>query len=437
MSLTGSAMPDQLVADPVYAQLKGYVIESTGLAYYSDKDADFARRLRRRLANFGAPDCAAYLDVLRDPARGPLELEALIAEITIGETHFFRHQDHFDALVAEVFPEIIARRSSVRRLSIWCAGCADGAEPYSLSILLRRHLAQQLANWETSILGTDLNRQSLALAREGRYEEWSFRSTPDELRRTSFVREGKRWCLAPEYRQGVSFEYHNLIEDCAPCPGFDLIVCRNVMIYFAPDQMRRIVNRFHDGLAPGGWLLVGPAEPNMTCFTSFRAVNAPGVTLYQKPLPALPAAAVAPEVPQPLRATPIPTLEEVRRQADRGDWQIAAAGCEKLLMFDGMNPLIHLQHALVLEEMGRPREAERSLRRAIYLDRQCALAHYHLGRLLRARGDHRQAVRSFDNILELLSARSGAEGVSGDESVTVEQLRKLTEAQLETMGTRA
>ena len=289
MSPTPQGPADELLNDPLYPHLKEHLIESTGLAYYSDKDGDLARRLRRRLADFGFQSCAPYLEILRDPDRGPSEMDALIEEITIGETYFFRHREHFDALRDLVLPDLIARNAASRRLRVWCAGCADGAEPYSLSILLRRELPQLVVGWEVSILGTDINRQCLATAREGRFEPWSLRSIPESLKRACFEAQGKQWIIAPEYKLGVSFQFHNLVDDGFPpqfndTAAFDLIICRNVMIYFGPKLMQKITRRFHDCLAPGSWLLVGPSEPNMTHFTSFQAVNAPGVTLYQRPV---------------------------------------------------------------------------------------------------------------------------------------------------------
>ncbi len=280
---------DELICDPMYPRLKQHVVGSTGLAYYEDKDAELAHRIGSRLTCPRAGGIAAtYLNMLSEPLRGPAELDALIAAITIGETYFFRHQEHFDSLRDLVLPGLAARNREHRSLRIWSAGCADGPEPYSLAILLKREMARQFGGWHATILGTDINRHCLARAREGKFEEWAFRSTPEEVRRSCFQSDGKRWGILPEYREGVSFQYHNLVENAFPslvnnlCK-FDLIVCRNVMIYFESDRMRKMILQFYDCLAPGGWLLVGPTEPNMTFFSSFRTVNAPGVTLYQKP----------------------------------------------------------------------------------------------------------------------------------------------------------
>ena len=447
-------LPAELLKDPLYSRLKEYLIGSTGLVYYADKDTDLARRILRRLSNLARQDCASYLELLRDPSRGPSEMDALIAEITIGETYFFRHREHFDALRDVVLPDLIARNAGTRRLQIWCAGCADGAEPYSLSILLRRELAHMLPGWDVSILGTDINRQCLASARQGRFEDWSLRATSDDLKRSCFEEQGRHWIIAPEYKAGVSFQFHNLVEDACPshfndCSAFDLIICRNVMIYFGPELMQRITQQFHDCLAPGAWLLVGPSEPNMTCFKSFRAVNAPGVTLYQRPAQSVPEVAAAvffPDFPLPIAPQsntvkepaarpetdrPIPTVADLRRYANQGDWENALRFAKELLDSDNLNALVHFHYALVQEQLGNHAESERSLRRAIYLDRQAVLTHYHLGRLLQSRGEWRQAARSFNNALELLESLPDEAALTDADGLTVAELRKVTQTQAE------
>jgi chemotaxis protein methyltransferase CheR len=284
---------EALASDPLFPRLKEKVVKATGLRYYIDKDDEFSRRVVRRLSTKGAWDCASYLNILSDPVRGPSELDALIAEITIGETSFFRHREQFEALRDLVLPDLIAQNRENRRLRIWCAGCADGPEPYSLAILLKRDMEHQFAGWDVSILGTDINQNYLARAREGKFGEWAFRSTPEEVKRDCFLKEGKLWKIAPEYKKLVSFQHHNLVEDSfSPLTNnlfdFGLIICRNVMIYLGLDLMQKVVQRFHNCLTPGAWLLVGPSEPNMMFFSSFRVVNAPGVTLYQRLTPRAP-----------------------------------------------------------------------------------------------------------------------------------------------------
>jgi chemotaxis protein methyltransferase CheR len=324
-------------------------------------------------------------------------------------------------------------------------------------------MAHQLSGWAVTILGTDINRHSLARAREGKFEEWALRSTPDDVKEACFTKEGRLWSLAPEYKTGVSFQYHNLVEHAFPSLvnnlfAFDLIVCRNVMIYFATDLMRRIVGQFHGSLFPGAWLLVGPSEPNMTSFTSFRIVNAPGLTLYLKPdegrpiqAENAPPIAVPPNPPArpvlyashaPVDDTPSTTsaalmLAGARGHADRGAWQEAAKCCEQLLAKGHLNPSVHFYHGLVLEQMGRHAQAERALRRAIYLDRRYVLAHYYLGLFFQARGNSEQAARSFGNALDLLQIRRDAESFADADGITARELKKLTKMHIETLLERA
>jgi chemotaxis protein methyltransferase CheR len=448
---------DELAGDPWYSRLKDYLIGATGLSYYADKDADLARRIRRRFAALGVEDCASYLERLQAAGQGPAEMDALIAQITIGETYFFRHREHFDALRDTVLPDLIARNAESRQLRIWCAGCADGAEPYSLSILLQREMAHLVAGWNISILGTDINRQCIKTASEGRFEEWCLRATPADIREACFIEKGKHWILAPRYREGVSFQFHNLVETAFPSSGgefsgFDLIVCRNVMIYFCPELMRKVVGQFREALQPAGWLLVGPSEPNMTFFTSFRALNAPGVTLYQRahdsakptslplasfPLPTEPPAPVVsthppdPVTTETVRA--VPTLADLRRLADQGDWEGAARCGRELQESDNLNASVHFNCALVLEQMGDAAESERSFRRAIYLDRQAAQAHYHLGVLMQSRGELRQARRCFDNVLRVLTSRPGDLILADADGITAAELSKLAQMRMEAL----
>lgn len=451
--------PEILLLDPHFARLKQLLIETTGLSYYADKDADLARRVHRRLREHS---CSSYLELLRDPVHGRAELNALVEEITIGETYFFRHQEHFDALRDIVLPDLIHRNAATRRIRIWCAGCAEGCEPYSLSILLKKELGHLLIGWDVTILGTDINRQYLATACEGEFERWSLRATSEELRRRCFVERDKKWILAPEYRAGVSFRFHNLAEDPLIDPGpFDLIVCRNVMIYFGLELMGTIVNRFHEALAKGGWLLVGPSEPNMTHFHAFRATNAPGVTLYQRsseadlieepsptpewrePLVVMPLAAPVfkEEVEAPLASSSAdhatPTLADLLDSANRGDWDDAARCGQNLIQLDSLNALAHLHYALVLEELGRLPESEGSLRRALYLDRRSPLAHYHLGRLLRSRGELRQAERCFLNAIDLSAAKPGEEVLDETDGATALDLMKLVQLEIGNLKVRA
>ncbi len=451
-----------VVADPVFAALKALVIETTGMAFYADKDEELARILWTRMEETGIARCAGYLGLLRDPVAGIAEMEALVAELTIGETYFFRHKEQFDALRSTVLDDVIERNQTIRRLRIWSAGCATGPEPYSLAILLKREFGARIAGWQVSIVATDINQKFLARAREGRYDDWAFRSVPDEIRHTCFDQVGRQWFIRPEYKRLVTFHYHNLITGPIPSPAdniaaFDIIVCRNVVIYFSAAAIQGLIPRFRDCLAEGGWLIMGHAEPSPDLFRNFRAVNLPGAVLYQKREPA-PAAPVAP-LPLPVRPAPVrghvprrrpppaappqpavpvpPTgaaLERVRTLADGGDWDEAAKACDHLLAENALDAGLHFLRGLILEQMGALDESEKALRRAIYLDRQRVLPHYHLGLFLWRREDALGAARSFRNVLGLLERYPDDHAFGEGDGITAGQLREVVTVHLGLIG---
>lgn len=462
-----------ITADPFYPRVKALVIERTGMAFYRERDDDFSRVLAERLASLGVGDCASYLEHLHHGK----ELDELIAELTIGETYFFRYREQFDALRDIILPQVLERNRQRKRLRIWSAGCSTGPEPYSVAILLQQRFGPRLEDWDVSIIGTDINQRFLARARDGLYDEWAFRSTPESLRNSCFIREGKRWRIAPEYRRLVQFQYHNLVDDPIPAPRLglaelDIILCRNVVIYFTNETFRRIIEHFRSALDDDGWLVVGHSELSTELFRAFRTVDAPGAVLYQKtdrppPAPALalapalplldlpafePAPAPAPSTSLPLppyEPPPLPPpaandeepaapaespLDELRRLADQGAWIEAMRVCRRLLDADPLDAVVHLHHGLLLEHMRQFGDAAEALRRAVYLDRSLVLAHYHQGRLAADQGDRAAAARAFRNAHRLLAGRAGAELVAGGDGMSVAELSGLLALHMKSVG---
>jgi chemotaxis protein methyltransferase CheR len=448
--------------DPFYGHLKKHLIARTGLAYYDNRDDLLAETIGRRLSELGLHDCFTYAELLADANQGSAEMDALIAQLAVGETYFFRDGEQFDALRRIVLPEILERKQSSRRLRIWSAGCANGAEPYSLAILLGRELAHRIAGWEVSIFATDINQRSLAEAQEGRFHEWALRATSEEVKRECFSSDGRVWTIHPEYKQWISFAPLNLVECEFSSPGreiagFDLILCRNVMIYFGAEVTRRLIRQFYGSLAGNGWFLVGATEHSLENFSAFRAVNVPGATVYQKSekqAPQIPATAncplplpILPPLPAPIAGRPAfgahggprdasqcRDIDGLRQFADQGDWASALQHCQRLIAQDSLHPVVYFYHAFALEQMGVRAEAERSFRQAIYLDRNFAPAHYHLGLALKRQEDPRRAGRSFENVLKLLSGMRDEQIVLDAAGLTVAGLRKLAKTHLENLG---
>ncbi len=451
-----------LLADPEYGELKHYIVEHTGLSYYSDKDEDFATRLARRMTARAVTKSNSYLQLLQDPREGAREMDCLVGELTIGETYFFRQREHFDLLRETIIPELLQRNKTTKTLRIWSAGCATGAEPFSVSLLLRTDFRAQLADWDVSILATDINVDFLAQARTARFAEWALRDSSPDFRARHFVQDGKAWALRPEYSGNVSFQYYNLASDqdlAGSAERFDLIMCRNVLIYFSPERISTVVDRLRRALSPRGWLLVGYAEPSIEMFKDFETISTAQATVYRKrdqgfaeppaapfhalwkpwipaaePPPAHRPTARPPEpgpfVP-PQVQTSVPTVDQVRTLADSGRWETAITLSERLIASDSLNPVSHFTSALIYEHFGATRKARAALQRAIYLDRRFALAHYHLGTLLQSARESETADRCFRNALEILSAMPEDEPIPHGDSITAGELRDLAASHLE------
>ena len=207
--------------------------------------------------------------LLTQPDQSSLTREVVEALLN-NETYFFRDQKVFDTLATTVLPEIAKRRASEKRIAIWCCGCSTGQEALSLAMLF----AEQRARWEgwdISILGTDVSTQVIEHARRGLYSQFQIQRGLGVARMLRFFNEqDDGWVANDTLRQMVRFERHNLL-DQPPYPGnFDLVLCRNVLLYFDEATRTRAVARMREGVADEGWFLLGGGEVNIARDTGFR-----------------------------------------------------------------------------------------------------------------------------------------------------------------------
>lgn len=252
-----------------------------GLRFEDDKLELLAEVAAERVEATGARSLDAYVSRLSGEA-GREEIRPLAARLTVGETYFFRNANDMEAFSGLVLPERVRRRGADRRLRILSAGCASGEEPYTLAMLVRS--APQLAGWDVRVLGIDVNPAAIARAREGRYSPWSLRQTTPALRARFFRTEGRESRVVDEVRALVSFEERNLVEEDPElwAPGsFDVVFCRNVVMYFAPEVFRRVVARIAGALLPGGYLFLGHAETLRGVSTEFHLRQSHGTFYYQ------------------------------------------------------------------------------------------------------------------------------------------------------------
>jgi chemotaxis protein methyltransferase CheR len=260
-----------------------------GLDLPEGRRQELERALTRacRASSFSDPE--AYLAWLATLPEESPEWRRLAGHLTVGETYFLRDCACFEALEQHVLPSIIAARRSeaVLRLRIWSAGCATGEEPYSLAILLDRLLSDR-ADWALTILATDINLEALEAAERGRYRAWAFRETPQWICERYFQRRGaETFELDPTIRRMVTFTPLNLAEDGYPSAvtntsAMDLILCRNVLMYFTRGAQQATVSRLRQALVADGWLIVSPAEAAAELFRPLVPVNFPGAIFYRK-----------------------------------------------------------------------------------------------------------------------------------------------------------
>ena len=276
------------VSDALLSGFSEFVAARMGLYFPKGRLHDLARGLGSAAREFGFDDEEACAKWLMSSSLTREQVEILAGHLTVGETYFFREKKSFESLEWEILPQLIdGRRKGGRGLRIWSAGCATGEEPYSVAILLSK-LLPDLNSWNITVLATDINPHFLSKASKGVYREWSFRDTPGWVRGKYFKkRRGENFEILPDIKAIVTFAYQNLAEDAYPLlvsntNAMDIILCRNVLMYFTPGMQRNVIKNLYRCLVDGGWLIVSPGEISYDLFLEFTAVNCSGVTFYRK-----------------------------------------------------------------------------------------------------------------------------------------------------------
>lgn len=256
--------------------------EHCGVSHGLGSLAFLERKLTPRLEHLGL-NCFEdyYLYLKYDDPRGE-ELEVLVDRLTTHETYFFREEAQLALLYDQILPELSQRRKR-DVLRVWSAGCSTGEEVYSLAILLTEH--QGLVGREFEVVGTDISREVIQRARGASYGASSFRATPQHLVDRYFRRnDDGRLSVRSDIRNRCSFGQLNLmdVDRFGVLGDFDLVFCRNVLIYFSSDKRPRVIRAFHDSLNAGGYLCLGHSESLLNLDTRFRCVQYDRGVVYQK-----------------------------------------------------------------------------------------------------------------------------------------------------------
>ncbi|MBT3269364.1 tetratricopeptide repeat protein [Candidatus Poribacteria bacterium] len=452
------------------ARLHDLIATRLGVPKSPANSQRIARALRERADATGTRAAADYLRLLTGTTdAGRREWDALATMLTVGESFFFRDSGIFEALRSHVLPELLdARNGSVR---VWSAGCSDGQELYSVAMLLHE-MGRPAAGG--SLVGTDINPTAIEAARRARYRAWSFRGVDESIIGGHFLERGDEFELKESVRRGVTFRRHNLIDDAYPdvaagLDAMDIILCRNVLIYFGQDTVKAVARKLVECLRPGGYLIVGNAEIHSRQLEGVVPRSVGNRVVYQRPAalePSRPRLAptqrppesrvrAAKVVPRRLEDAPPPkpTADALRAEAqaalDRGDsvgaeaiarraaasnaqdasiWLMVAhayadrgrhdsarAACETALQADPFNGEAHLVLAKIADELGETAEAKALVKKAIYLDTGNADAHLTLASLYDRAGEARHAARAYRGALRSLGGRDDA--VAADEDI--------------------
>ena len=267
-------------SDREFVQLQRLVHAHCGISLSDEKKRNVYSRLARRLRELELDSFREYCDLIE--AGHGQELEYFINALTTNLTSFFRELHHFDYLRDTVIPEVLQRDAASRRLRIWSAGCSTGEEAYSIAMTLLATIPD-IDNWDVRVLASDLDTQVIETAVDGIYSDDKVAHLPEQFLKSYFHRgRGRQQGMvkvAPEVRDLVYFRHLNLMHDWPMQGPFDIIFCRNVVIYFDRDTQQRLFDRFADILLPRGHLLIGHSESLKNVSDRFQLI---GRTIYRR-----------------------------------------------------------------------------------------------------------------------------------------------------------
>jgi chemotaxis protein methyltransferase CheR len=262
--------------------LRQFVNEQAGIMLSSDARVTVERKLSERVVSLGLTSFRDYHFYLRHHPQRKGEVERAIELVTTNETYFFRELSQLRAFEQQVLVQLKDLAKARRALTIWSAGCSTGEEVYTLAILVER--SQLFSGWDVRIIGNDISRRVLQVARKGVYRDASFRAMPSEYDAYFQETPGGRM-VRPAIRNLCHFGHFNLLDDAriAMIGRVDAIFCRNVLIYFDQASRRRVIQSFYDRLEPQGYLMLGHSESLLHTSTAFELAQLRGDLAYRKP----------------------------------------------------------------------------------------------------------------------------------------------------------
>ncbi|HCJ66785.1 MAG TPA: hypothetical protein DHV62_05520, partial [Elusimicrobia bacterium] len=404
-----------------FVLFQDFLEKKSGLHFDQSKKESLKTSLLQRMQVNQLDDFEQYYRFLAFHPEGGKELRSLLSLITINESSFFRQKEQFNVIKEEILPSLISEKEKkgIFSLNIWSAGCASGEEPYSIALLLKESFPQ-VENWEIQILGTDIDQETLERAKKGIYSKNSLRFTERIYLKKYFDKVGNYYSLNEKIKKMVKFVYHNLAEESYPSSAegkWDIIMCRNVLIYFRPEKIERILDHFYHHLNDNGYLFLGYAEA-IGRFSHFSVIHRGDTFYYKKGTSTsenlITSLGIIPSVEtSPSKVTPIITLKkptekirprmvtpqkvstshevavsdenksenfygEILKLFDRGEFGFALKKVEQIFGTDSFLTQAHYLRGLVYSQLDRTEEAITEFKRTIYLDKNFLMAYFKL-----------------------------------------------------------
>jgi len=278
--------PDIPMSEDEFRQFRDFVYQHCGLHFTADSKYLLEKRLAKRLQHHKMSSYKDYYYLLRYGREKEQELAEVIDALTTNETYFFREEYQLKTLCQEIIPDICKRKEATgkKKLRIWSAGCSSGEEPYTLAMLMLQQ--PSLKGWDLEVIGTDISHRVLNIARKGVYSATSFRTTEQVYLDRFFTPvENDKYRINDEVRDLVTISHLNLFDNqrVALIGKMDVVLCRNVIIYFDLAAKKKVVQNFYDRLHPEGFLLLGHSESLMNISTAFGLRHFLNDMVYQRP----------------------------------------------------------------------------------------------------------------------------------------------------------
>lgn len=407
--------------------------DKTGIILSGKKAISLEYALSAVLKESGLKNPSELYDYIKENKDQAHLFERLIESLTDTRTSFFRDEGHFSTLASRVFPSIIENRKKRKKIRIWSAACSTGEEPYSIAITLHS-LIKDKSNWEIEILATDISKKCLKSASLGLYSAQSLdKSLADKNRMKFFSKKGKNYLLSSEIKNMVTFKRHNLNGSKYPDQyftksSFDLIFCRNVLMYFRSLKAQKIIEKIHSLLDGDGYLFVGSSEAAIPCYDKFKPVHFPDAYIFQKPKVTKKQGGkktVSKAVTVKKTAVKVQTdqvfdkddelvklrignlddyLQYAKNLIEKDEHDKAREWCYNAIKIDKDNIEAYNLLSLIFIEKERPYKAIEILRKAVNIDKEFIMGYYNLGNIYLKLGNKKQAKKDYISALEILES---------------------------------